>query len=169
MVACFVVVAGFAVDAREASASAKDGSLATDAAAPAGDAIELRARWRDGLRVQSKDESFVIKLGGRIHSDWSVAFSDRELREDYPSLSSSDSGTRLRRARIGMAGTLYRNVFFRAEYDFAGGDAEPKDVYLGVQGIPWVGRITVGHFKEPFSMESIASSNDITFLEPSLP
>ena len=170
--ACILGAASSYAEERQPAAFPGDAappSEANEAAPPADDTFELRASWRDGLRLQSGDGSFVVKLRGRIHSDWAAAFSNRELRDDFPSVSSSDSGTRLRRARLGVSGTLYRNFVFSAEYDFAGGEAKPKDVYLGVQGIPWAGRSGVGHFKAPFSMETIASANDITFLERGLP
>jgi phosphate-selective porin OprO/OprP len=67
------------------------------------------------------------------------------------------------------SGTVYGSVDFKVQYDFAGGDADFKDVYLGLKGVPGVGHITVGHFKEPFSLEELTSSKYITFMERSLP
>jgi phosphate-selective porin OprO/OprP len=55
------------------------------------------------------------------------------------------------------------------EYDFATGNAEAKDVYLGLIDIPYAGTLRVGHFKEPFSLEEVTSDNYITFMERALP
>ena len=38
----------------------------------------------------------------------------------------------------------------KAQYDFAGGTTKFKDVYLGLTDIPYLGKIRVGHMKEPF-------------------
>ena len=62
---------------------------------------------------------------------------------------------------------------FKAQYDFAGGDVDFKDVWIGLDGQDCLGcmfpDITVGHFKEYFSQEELTSSKYITFLERSLP
>jgi phosphate-selective porin OprO/OprP len=58
---------------------------------------------------------------------------------------------------------------FKAQYDFAGGDADFKDVWLGLQKIPYIGKFRIGQQKEPFSLEEQTSSNYITFLERGLP
>ncbi len=56
-----------------------------------------------------------------------------------------------------------------AQYDFAGGDADFKDVYVGLKKLPGVGTLKVGHFKEAFGLEELTSSKYITFIERSLP
>jgi phosphate-selective porin OprO/OprP len=60
------------------------------------------------------------------------------------------------------------NLGFKVQYDFAGGDADFKDVYMQLKKVPVLGSIKVGHFKEPFSLEELTSSNHITFLERSV-
>jgi phosphate-selective porin OprO/OprP len=78
-------------------------------------------------------------------------------------------GTEFRRARLFISGTVYRIIQFKAQYDFAGGDADFKDVWLGLTKVPYVEHIRVGHMKEPFSLEELTSSNYITFMERALP
>ena len=67
-----------------------------------------------------------------------------------------------------MSGTIYDRFAFKVEYDFAGGDSDFKDVYLGAKDAPVVGNVRIGHFKEPFSLEELTSSNYIMFMERSL-
>lgn len=55
------------------------------------------------------------------------------------------------------------------QYDFAGGDADFKDVYIGIQKVRYVGTFKVGQLKEPFSLEELTSSNYITFMERATP
>ena len=140
-----------------------------EAAAVSSDASDLRAYWKDGIRLESADGEFKLKLGGRIHNDWAAAFSSDSLRDDFSDVSAVDTGVNLRRARLSLAGTIYRSVVFKADYDFAGGDADFKDVYVGLVGLPAVGTLIIGHVKEPFSLEEIVSSNHVTFLERGLP
>lgn len=140
-----------------------------EAAALAPDANQLRVFWKDGIRFATADEAFSLRLLGRLHNDWTAAFSSDSLQADYAGVSDSDTGVNFRRARFGIGGTIYHSVVFKADYDFAGGDADFKDVYVGLVDVPWVGSITVGHFKEPFSLEEIISSNHVSFLERGLP
>ncbi len=126
----------------------------------------LRVLWKDGLRFESPDRKVRLRLGGRIQNDWAWMTEDAGVRAKAgPQV----DGTEFRRARLYLSGKLPGKVFFKTQFDFAGGDADFKDVYLGMEGIPFVGRVQVGHFKEPFSLEELTSSKYITFLERGLP
>ncbi len=48
------------------------------------------------------------------------------------------------------------------------GETDLRDLYLAMRDLPPGGRLLIGHYKEPFSLEAITSSNSITFLERSL-
>jgi phosphate-selective porin OprO/OprP len=128
---------------------------------------DFNAYWKTGIRLDSKDENFKLKIGGRIMTDWATIDPDSQVEDDFPDL--KGSGVEFRRARLYISGTVYGRVDFKAQYDFAGGDADFKDVYLGLKKVPGVGHIRVGHFKEPFSLEELTSSKYITFMERSLP
>jgi phosphate-selective porin OprO/OprP len=132
------------------------------------DKSTLRPYWKDGLRLDSADGAVKLKIGGRIQNDWAYyCTDDKDIGtadgDDF------DEGVEFRRARLYVSGSIYDNVEFKAQYDFAGGDADFKDVYLGVKKVPYVGGVRVGHFKEPFSLEELTSSNYITFMERALP
>lgn len=71
-----------------------------------------------------------------------------------------------RRSRVGVKGKA--GVFdYKAEYDFAGGDADFADVWMAWKNSP-LGMATVGHFKEPIGLEELTSSRFTTFTERSL-
>ncbi len=126
----------------------------------------LEAYWKDGLRLKTADKNFQFKLGGRIMNDWTFFLSEDD---DVKALVGDlEDGTEFRRARFYISGTIYDNLAFKAQYDFAGGDADFKDVYVGLKHVPVVGNVRVGHFKEPFGLEEITSSKYITFMERSL-
>ena len=124
------------------------------------------ASWSNGFKVMSPDGDLSLKFGGRIQNDWAWYSADDELEA---AVGGFEEGTEFRRARLFFEGELYDRVEFKAQYDFAGGDPEFKDVYLGLIHLPGVGGLRVGHYKEPFSLEEQTSSKYLTFLERALP
>lgn len=126
---------------------------------------DFRVYWKDGLNLDTTDESTKLKLGVQVHHDWFWFDQDKDLQRQVD----LEDGTEFRRARLYISGKIYGNLNFKTEYDFEDGNANFKDVYLEMTGIPAVQNVRVGHFKEPFSMEELTSDNDIPFLERSLP
>ncbi len=125
----------------------------------------LHMYWKEGIRMDSADGAFKLKLGGRLMTDfgWIKGHGlENDLGVDL------EDGAEIRRARLYIAGTIYDNIAFKAQFDFAGGDADMKDVYVQFLSLPFVGTVTIGHFKEPFSLENLTSSKYITFMERSL-
>lgn len=126
----------------------------------------MHTYWKDGLRFDSNDGSVSLKIGGRIQHDFAYFAEDgdieRRIGDDF------DDGTEFRRARINISGTIYDTINFKAQYDFAGGDADFKDVYIGFENVPYVGNVRIGQFKEPFSLEELTTSNYLTLMERSL-
>jgi phosphate-selective porin OprO/OprP len=122
--------------------------------------------WDNGLRFKSEDGKFKFKLGGRIMNDWGWFDEDNDILR---STGDQVDGTEFRRARLYLAGEIYENIGFKAQYDFAGSSRPDfKDVYIELKKIPYLGNFKVGHFKEPFSLEELTSSKYITFMERSL-
>jgi phosphate-selective porin OprO/OprP len=99
------------------------------------------------------------QVRGRIHLDY--GFHDNDVTQ-------FGDGHRLRRARIGVTGRIDENWSYISEVDFAENDVDFKDVYLRYTGLEH-GHITIGHFKVPFSMDELTSSNNISFIERALP
>jgi len=121
--------------------------------------------WRDGLRMETNDGKFQVRLGGRIQYDW-VAWGDDSAVADSvagPIL----NGTEFRRARFFVQGYVHERFEYKLQMDFAGGEASIKDLYFGVRH-PTFG-FRMGHMKEPFSLEELTSSKYITFIERGLP
>jgi len=115
---------------------------------------DVEAGWKGSLYVQDDDAGYKIKVGGRIMIDWI-----------WTDVDSIPNGTLFRRARLYTSGDIYHNVFYKIQLDFAGGDADFKDVFIGVKKIPLVSAILVGHQYEPAGLETITSSKVITFME----
>ncbi len=133
---------------------------------------DLQVYWKNGLQMKSGDGNFKLKIGGRIQADF-VFFDDYDKNLETATGGEWHSGFEFRRARLYMAGTIYKYVAFKAQYDFAGGDVRFKDVWIGLNTQDCLGcmfpDIRVGHFKEFFSLEELTSSKYVTFMERSLP
>jgi phosphate-selective porin OprO/OprP len=121
-------------------------------------------RWANGTKIDSPDGDFRITIGGRLHADTSFFSADAPLIDATGELA---DGSELRRARLFVSGRLYQVVELSAEYDFAGGEVEPRNVYIGLRDTA-AGNIRLGHFKEPFMLEELTSDNYISFIERSL-
>jgi len=129
-------------------------------------------RWDNGFKLDSEDKKFKLKFGGRIQADGAYIGADQEIEDALAAAGDPKEtgwGTEFRRARLFFEGTVYEDIFFKAQYDFAGGEAAFKDVYVRVQNIPYIGSTWIGHYKEPASLEELTSSKYITFLERGLP
>lgn len=115
---------------------------------------------KKGLQIKSNNGDFSVKAGGRVHADFA------HFDDDVTQMA---SGAILRRARIKLAGRLFRDWRYKAEIDFAKkGDVGAKAVWLSYTGWEYAS-FKLGHFKEPFSLEEMTSSNAITFMERALP
>ena len=125
----------------------------------------LTWKWDNGLHFGTSDGTFSMKFGGLVQNDWAFFDADDALK----SAANFDNGVEFRRARLHVAGKLYKNIKFMAEYDMAGGDADFKDVWVCLTKVPGVGNVLVGHDKEPFSLGTMTSPRHRTFMEKGLP
>lgn len=125
--------------------------------------IELDASWKDGIRLESSDKVIQLQVGGRLQTDFHFYVdSDDSLESAVGQL---DDGVEIRRARLYFAGTIYENIEFKSQYDFAGAEVSFKDQYIGLKNIPMIGTFRVGHQYEPFGLEAMTSSKYLTFIE----
>lgn len=128
----------------------------------------LQAFWKNGLRFTSADKAFDLKLGARIQNDWAVLAPDDDLQDAFSDRAGLGTGTEFRRARLQMSGTIYERLGFKVQYDFADSEVGFRDVFIDLYDLPAVGRLRIGHFKEPLSLEQMTSSVSVTFMERSL-
>jgi phosphate-selective porin OprO/OprP len=122
-------------------------------------------KWDQGVKINRSDGEFKFAFGGRVLFDVMAISQNSELDEDF----TAQNGAEFRRLRWYTSGTLYRNIKFKLQFDFAAGDAGVKDAYVEVTKIPWVGNFRAGHFKQPFGFEMATSSKYINFMERGLP
>jgi phosphate-selective porin len=130
------------------------------------DADDFRVFWKDGLRFETRDARFRLEFGGRIQTDFALISEDRETRRE---IGKQEDAAEIRRAQIFARGRIHDRVTFRVQYDFRGGETRFNEVSLGLEGLPLLGTLKIGHIKEPFSLERVTSAKYITFLERALP
>lgn len=112
-----------------------------------------------GINIKTRDEKFTAKIGGRVQADAASYSGDPEMGD----------GTEIRRARLYIQGTMYRDWGYKLQYDFVDtGSAGIKDAYLSYTGFDNL-ELKAGNFKDPFSLQEQTSSKFTTFTERALP
>lgn len=114
-----------------------------------------------GLSLKGDDAKFKMQLSGLLQMDWGMVSGNRKLT---PPLKES-TGTQIRRARLSVLGTVYDRIDYRFETDLANGQSKIRDAYIRINQLPWVGSLSIGHFKEPFSLTDMSGTRYVTFLE----
>lgn len=121
-----------------------------------------------GVEFESKDKDFKFRLGGRIHADASYSSGDDNLvSRGTTTHAEANDGTEIRRGRIEMLGTFFKDWDFKSQWDFADDQVKTKDLFVQYSGLKDA-QITFGHQKQAFSRELQESSNDMMFMERSL-
>jgi phosphate-selective porin OprO/OprP len=139
----------------------------TQAPTPTPDPEGWKIYFKDYLRVERNDGFYKFHIGGLTQFDIAGISTDQDLKDD--GFDNQGTGEEFRRARLSVDGEIGEHTIFKAEYDFAGGDANFADVWVGLQRLPYVGRFQAGHFKEPMSLDETTSDKYITFMERALP
>jgi phosphate-selective porin OprO/OprP len=128
---------------------------------------DAKITLRDGFKLKSQDGEFSAQLGAYAQLD-SAWYGD-QTATDF------SSGTELRRGRLSLNGTVFRDWDYKVEADFAGttqggttNTVTVTDAFVRYNG--WKSlAITAGNFKVPFSLEAVSSGKYLTFLERGLP
>jgi phosphate-selective porin OprO/OprP len=119
-------------------------------------------------RFTSDDKKFSFRIRGRAELDY-AAFNVRKGPRDF------NNGTELRRARIGVDGTMFSEWQYRLEIDVAGAgrddsgsqELDVADAYVRYAPPGAKYFVTVGQHKTPNGLEQLQSSPNLTFLERS--
>jgi phosphate-selective porin OprO/OprP len=132
----------------------------------------MRVFWKDGLRLESADKRYKLKIGGRIHYDVGFLSPDDDTRAAVETTSATsktriEDGSEIRRARIELSGEVGDRTEWATSYDFGGTRTNLRNAYVGVKGFPF-GNVRAGQYKEPYGLEQLTSSNHLLFLERSL-
>jgi len=121
--------------------------------------------WKDGVRFESVDGNFKVKMGGRLMYDAAFFTQDNDNESSYGEM---HDGSEFRRARIETDATIYERFLFKIQYDFADGGSALKDAYVGITAIPYLGRVRIGQSYEAISLDQLTSSKYSEFMERGL-
>lgn len=157
-----LVLGGFAADAADKNLEERVSELEQQLAALQPGGNDFETYWKDGVRIESADGDIKIKMGGRLMFD-AILLAD-ESDEIKAAIGEQTAGAEVRRARFFTSGTLYDAVDFKLQFDWAGSATALKDAYIALRETP-LGRLQVGHFYEPYSLNALVSSKHNTFME----
>ncbi len=106
------------------------------------------------------------KVTGRVH------FDARNFSNNYNAIADRDTASvgdsfEVRRARIGIAGSINKDIGYEVVGNAVGGTTNFVDTAWGNYGFNKKAQVRVGRFKQPFSMEEQSSSNNVSFMERS--
>lgn len=133
-------------------------ATAVSAALMGGMSVSVNAaevRTDNRLQITSEDKQFSVRLRARVHADANLYQND-EFKHD--------SGAYIRRARIGVEGHA-GDWNYEVTFDNATNAVDLKDAYLSTKLGP--GTILFGQAKTYEGLETLTSSNAITFIERS--
>ena len=122
--------------------------------------------WHDGLRIDSPEKNLTIKINLSIMADGGYIGANDELERAFPDLEGPNLN--FRELKVSIFGTLYDWAEVKLGIDFANVQ-DIKDQWIRFTKVPYIGHITLGYMKEPFSLEESTSLRYITFMERALP
>ena len=129
----------------------------------------IPGEWED-----VSQEKWTVKLGGHVqveYINWAQA---------SPAITGDTNYFEFRRLRLVADGTGYGVYDFRLQMTLEpetvgtnppGVVTSPdvKDAYFSINELPWLGRLRVGNFFVPFSLEQVTNDTNNIFLERSIP
>ncbi len=121
--------------------------------------VGLQPHWP---RIWHLKHDATLKLRGRIDTD---TIASSQSPANLATFGDLGDIIGLRRARIGVEGKLGCDSRYVAEIDLATGQLVPRDVYYAHGDRQSLGKLQVGHFREPFSLEGDTSSRYFAFME----
>jgi hypothetical protein len=129
--------------------------------------------------LRDRHSWFVLVLKGRINVDWYNFLNRPSPPPGVLPNSAVDPRAALRdtvfirRARVGLAGTIVRHIDWRVEGEFAtvpatGQTGITVDGSVNIGYLPWL-QLEAGQFYTPFTLENVTSENYIDFLDKAGP
>jgi hypothetical protein len=150
-----------------------DASKSGDSQAP-----PLAGLSETNVFVRDKHDWFVVFPKGRVHVDGYNFLNRPEPKAGVVANSAQDAARAqlrdtlfIRRARLGLAGTIAGHIDFRFEGDFAtvatsGQYGIITDAYVVLNWLPYL-KLQAGQFYAPFTLENQTSTNYTDFMERS--
>lgn len=139
--------------------------------------LEKQASQKESSSTQEatppkQKNGWTTNLGGHIQTDY-VTWANKDDALDFATNYFS-----FRRLRLVANGTGYEQFDFRLQLTLepnqpASGDIftspDVKDAYVSMNEIPGIGRLRIGNFFVPFSLEQVTNDTNNIFVERSIP
>jgi phosphate-selective porin OprO/OprP len=122
------------------------------------DGDDIVVNIKGPIKITSSDGHYSAKLGGRLQWDYNYAELNGVADEDDFSI---------RRARLYLSGNV-NDWSYKMQFNVGNNNGgTPEDLYIRYNGWGKQAVVTVGNQKEPFGLEQLESSKDISYLERS--
>lgn len=121
-----------------------------------GELADLTAGWDKGFFLKSADDKFKLTIGGYGYLD------GRWFQRSY----GTDDTFFVREARVELEGHLWKNYEYKISFENAGSSTTLRDAFLNFHWIDEA-QFKIGQYKEPFSLDQLASSKYREFVERS--
>jgi phosphate-selective porin OprO/OprP len=122
--------------------------------------------WEDGLHIDNPQKDLRSKFRAFVMADGGHIGAEDELEQAFPDL----EGWHIvfRQVRLALDGRIKNDLEYKLSIEFTQ-PREIKDNWIEFKKIPLAGRIRAGNMKEPFSLQAVTGSGNITFMERGLP
>jgi len=148
----------------------------------------VKVSLTNGVKFETRDGNFTTEIHGRMQVD-SQENVNQQLHNSFVSGTGAplalDNSVGIRRARLSMEGTVYKDTDYKFEYDFAraGMVGGTGAIVANTQNTSLAGGITdafarynfnkklsvkLGSFKEPLTLEDTTSDIQTSFIERSM-
>jgi phosphate-selective porin OprO/OprP len=120
------------------------------------------------LGFKSRDGSTSIQFEGRMHLDWANYSQKTPAIDNRPAeVRDLNSGTNIRRARLGVSGTFAKDFEFALIGEWGASGTESSS--LDEASLAWKGwkpfSVKIGAFKPSGALDEATSDNDVKFIE----
>lgn len=115
-----------------------------------------------GITVKSADDTVRFRIGGRLQLDPAFGGTRPRIADGF------GSNIEVRRAWIETYLTINNAIELAFQYDLNTDRTPIQDAAIGYHGIKGL-VVSLGNFKEPFSLQQLISDNNTTFVERALP
>jgi phosphate-selective porin OprO/OprP len=120
--------------------------------------------WDNGFWLRYIDEDETDPEKKVLHSLHPGGLAQVDLRLFADDRHPQDDTFLVRRARLYLAGTVFRSYDFVIEGDFATGSVQLRDGYINIAYVPWL-QLRAGNIKIPMLREQITSDKYLDFIE----
>ena len=120
--------------------------------------VKTTPSWKGAPQLEDKEAGWSFKPRGRLMYDFGYVSSPGDISNKGLGISNE-----VRRARLGLEGTVPGGFGYKFELDFAAGDVEFADAFLNYKKGPW--DFTVGQHNNFQSLDELTSSLHSSFIE----